>query len=392
VTVVRTLRRTVTGVDELRQTLVLVSAIVCFETILFTVLGPLLPRLADQFDLSKRGAGLLVASYAAGAFLGAVPSGLSGSRIGARATALGGLVLLGTASALFGMATGEVWLFLARLLQGFGCALAWTGGLAWLLARTPRERRGHVVGIALGAAVGGALLGPAVGALAGSIGTRPVFVGLGLPAFALAAWGASMPGGAAEELIPFDVLRRALAQSRLLVSALMIVLAGFLLGVVSALAPLHLARLGWTTTGVGAIFVLAAALNTAVNPMLGRWSDRSGRIVPLRAALVLAFTSSLALASSPGRWLYAAIVFGGVACYALLWTPAMVLLSDVSDERGLGFVAGFALMNLAWSPGQFVGSAFAGAAAQATSDAVPFAVAAALCIAALGSLRWTYSR
>jgi hypothetical protein len=65
----------------------------------------------------------------------------------------------------------------------------------------------------------------------------------------------------------------------------------------------------------------------------------------------------------------------------------MVLLSDAADERGLGFVAGFALMNLAWSPGQLVGSTFAGAVAQATSDAVPFLVAAALCLASLGPLR-----
>jgi MFS family permease len=387
VTVVRTPDGTLTVAAGLQRTLVLVSAIVCFETVLFSILGPLLPHLAERFALSKTTAGVLVAMYAAGALLGAVPSGILAARVGARPTALGGLVLLGAASVLFGVVPGAAWLFVARLFQGVGCALAWTGGFAWLLARTPVERRGRVVGIALAAAVAGALLGPAFGGLAGSLGTRPVFVGLAAPALALAAWGLAIPGAPLEPLGSPAALRRALLHGSLLFSALMIVLAGFLLGVVSVLAPLHLVRLGWTSAGVAAIFVLAAGITTAVTPVLGRVADRAGRIVPLRAVLVLCCAGSVALAFPSGRWVYAVLVLVGVSAYALLWTPAMVLLSDAADARGLGFAAGFALMNLAWSPGQLVGSAFAGAVAQATSDAVPFVVAAGLCLASLGPLR-----
>jgi MFS family permease len=384
--------RTVTGSSRLRRTLVLVSAIVCFETVLFTILGPLLPHLALRFALSKSSAGVLVASYAAGALIGAVPSGLIATRVGAKATALSGLVLLGAASIAFGVAPSAAWLFVARLTQGVGCALAWTGGFAWLLVQTPRERRGQVVGTALAAAVAGALLGPAVGALASSVGTTPVFLALATPAFALAAWGTGIPAGPAQRVVSLETLRRALSQRSLLAAALLLVLAGFLLGVLSVLAPLHLARLGWTAAGIGAIFLLTAALNTAANPVLGRWADRAGRLPPLRTALALSAVGSIGLAWAPGHWTYAAIVFAASAAYSLLWTPSMVLLSDAADERGLGFVAGFALMNLAWSPGQLLGSIFGGVVAQASSDAVPFAVAGVLCIAALASLGWTGMR
>jgi MFS family permease len=383
-TALQALRRTVTGASELRRTLVLVSAVVCFETVLFSILGPLLPRLADRFALSKSGAGVLVAMYAAGAFVGAYPSGVVAARVGAKATALGGLVLLGSASVLFGVAPGVVWLFAARLAQGVGCALAWTGGFAWLLATTPRDRRGQIVGIALAAAVAGALLGPALGGLAGSFGMRAVFVGLAVPALGLAAWGASLTAPPREPLFSPRDLRRSLAHPGLLYAALMIALAGFLLGVLSVLAPLHLAQLGWTSAGVAAIFLLTAGTNAAVTPLVGRWSDRAGRLVPLRAVLVLCCLGSAALALSLGHWAYAVVVFLGGGFYALLWTPAMVLLSDAADERGIGFVVGFTLMNLAWSPGQLVGSAFAGTVADATSDAVPFVVAAAVCVASLG--------
>jgi MFS family permease len=169
----------------------------------------------------------------------------------------------------------------------------------------------------------------------------------------------------------------------------MIALAGFLLGTLGVLAPLHLARLGWTTAGVGTLFLLTAAVNTAVTPVLGRWSDVVGRATPLRTVLVLCVVASVLLALSPGHWGYAAIVFGAACAYVQLWTPGMVLLSDAADESHLGFVAGFTLMNLAWSPGHFVGSLFAGGVGQVTSDAVPFLVAGALCAA---SLRWRVSR
>src|SRR5919198_584578 len=78
----------------MRRVLVFVSAIVCFESTLYTVLAPLLPRFSDQFVLSKAQAGALVAAYAAGALVAAVPSGLLTTRIGVKATAVGGVLRL----------------------------------------------------------------------------------------------------------------------------------------------------------------------------------------------------------------------------------------------------------------------------------------------------------
>jgi len=382
-------RWTVTTREPLRRTLVLVSAIVCFETVLFTVLAPLLPHLAHRFGLSKSAAGVLVACYAAGALLGAVPSGLVAARIGAKATALSGLLLLGAASVAFAVAPGAVWVFAARLAQGAGCSLAWTGGFAWLLVQVPRERRGEAIGTALAAAVAGALLGPVVGTLASAAGMTPVFVAFAVPALALAVWGASIPGGPPQELLSLETFRRALSQTSLIAASLLLALAGFLLGAISVLAPLHLGQLGWSATEIGGVFLLTAAVTTAANPVLGRWADRAGRTAPLRLALALSAAGSAGLASGTGRWAYAGIVLVAGIAYALLWTPAMVLLSDAAAERGLGFVVGFALMNLAWSPGQLLGSTFAGGVAQVSSDAVPYSVAAGLCLAALAALAWT---
>ena len=369
--------------DPLRRTLVLVSAILCFETTMFALLAPLLPQLAKRFDLSKSMAGVLVACYAIGALLGAIPSGLVAGRIGSKRTALAGLVLLAFACVAFGLATNVATAFTARVAQGVGCSLAWTGGLAWLVSQAPRTRRGEVIGVALGAAVAGALIGPAAGALASSVGMRPVFTALAVPAFALAVWGVVIPAGPPEALLSVDVVRRALRRRNLLAASLLIALAGLLLGVISVLAPLRLGGLGWSATGIGAIFLAAAAVSAGANPLVGRWADRAGRIAPLRLALVLALLGSAALAWRSGRWAYAGFVFEAELAYTLLWTPPMVLLSDAAAEAGLGFVVGFALMNLAWSPGLLLGSTFGGGVAQVSTDAVPFAVGGVLCLGAL---------
>ena len=160
----------------MRRLLLLVCAIVAADTAFFTALTPLLPHYADRFGLSKAEAGALVAAYAGGALIGAVPGGLTASRWGPKRGVLIGLTLMSLSSFGFAIA-GNVWMLgISRLLQGFGSVFSWAGGLAWLISTTPRGRRGALLGTAMGAAVFGALLGPVLGALGGLVGVRTTFV------------------------------------------------------------------------------------------------------------------------------------------------------------------------------------------------------------------------
>src|SRR5439155_1726229 len=68
-----------------------------------------------------------------------------------------------------------------------------TSSLAWLVAVAPRERRGELLGTALGAGIAGALLGPALGSAAASVGTRPVFSGVAAVGVAIAAVVVAFP-------------------------------------------------------------------------------------------------------------------------------------------------------------------------------------------------------
>src|SRR3954471_21843963 len=159
----------------LKSLVALVSAIVLCDTIFYSAITPLLPTYADEHGISKTGAGILEATYAAGTLVGAIPAGILAARVGVRATVLLGLALLGISSFVFGVADSILLLDLARFVQGVGGACSWAGALAWLVALSPAERRGELIGTAMGAAIVGALLGPALGALAEGIGTASVF-------------------------------------------------------------------------------------------------------------------------------------------------------------------------------------------------------------------------
>jgi MFS family permease len=362
-----------------RRLLLLVCAITLADTMLYAALVPLLPYYADEFGLSKGQAGLLVGAYAAGAVLGALPGGLAASRFGPRRAVVAGLLLMACASVAFGFA-GDAWtLGLARLAQGFGSALSWAGALAWLVAGTPRSRRGEMLGTAIGAAIFGALLGPALGALAEAAGARPVFLGVSGVALVLVAWALRTPPVDAEPQ-PARTILTALRTPLMLAALWLMVMPALLFGVVSVLVPLELGDAGWSAAAIAAVFIAAAAVEMVIAPLLGRFSDRRGRLLPLRIALgaSIVVVTALALADRPAALVplvvCASIVFGA------FWGPAMALLSDGAERIGLAQGLAFGLMNAAWGGGNSVGPSLGGALADVAGDALPYALMALVCV------------
>ena len=77
-----------------RRLMILAGAIVVVDTMFFAALTPLLPDYADDFGLSKAGAGLLQAAYPLGVLVGSIPSGYIAARFGVKPTAIGALLLI----------------------------------------------------------------------------------------------------------------------------------------------------------------------------------------------------------------------------------------------------------------------------------------------------------
>jgi MFS family permease len=312
----------------------LVSVIVAADTAFFTTLTPLLPHFAHEYGLSKAGAGILIATYAAGVVGGAVPAGRASTRLGPKRGVVAGLVLMSGASVGFALA-GSIWtLALARFLQGAGSAFSWAGGLAWLISATPRERRGATLGAAMGAAVFGALLGPVLGAVADLIGIRPTFLLLSVGGIALLGWAASTEGAPSSDQRLRDAIG-ALRERRLFVGLWLVVLPSLLFGVLIVLVPLRLNDYGWGTIGIGAVFLATTALEMVLNPLLGRFTDRRGRLQPVRAALLGSLVVSLALGWVHRPLLLVPLVLLAGIAYGAFYTPGMALISDGAERAGL---------------------------------------------------------
>jgi len=369
-----------------RRLLLLVATLVCVDTMLFAVLTPLLPRFADEFGLSKGQAGVLVAAYAAGALVGGLPGGVAAARMGAQRAVLVGLSLMCLASLGFAFADGFWTLFAARFLQGCGSAFTWAGSFAWLLAAAPRNRRGELIGSALGAAVFGAFFGPVLGAAAAIVGREAVFVALALLALVLAGWTLQL-----EPLSPEHPSTAAIARAlhnRLFLAGLgLMMLPAFLFGVVSVLGPLRLSHAGWGAAAIGVVWLVGAGVESVLSPVVGRVSDRRGRTFPVRISLALGVIVSLGLAAGPRPLFYVPLITAGAAVYGVLFTPAFALIADGAEREGLPHGMAFGLMNAAWATGALVGPAAGGMIASATGDVVPFLVSAMLCAAALTALR-----
>src|SRR4029078_12377588 len=98
----------------MRRLRAVVGASIFVDALLFTALTPLVPRYADEFDLSKTGAGLLVGAYGAGSSSGAIPGGLAAARFGPKRTVVGALLVLAVASFTFASADTALALGTAR--------------------------------------------------------------------------------------------------------------------------------------------------------------------------------------------------------------------------------------------------------------------------------------
>ena len=370
----------------MRRLLFLTSAVVFFDTLFFAALTPLLPHYVHELHMGKTGAGVLAAAYPAGALVGALPSGIVAGRTGLKRSVIVGLTLVAVCTVLFGFADRPWELDLTRFMQGIASAFSWTGALGWLVSEAPPERRGRLIGQAFAAAVGGGLFGPVVGGVASVAGIEVTFASVAALSIGLVVWTATTHAERPSEPQSPRALIGALRDPGVLGGFWLVALPALLFGVLDVLAPLRLSALGYGAIAIGAVFLGTAFLDIGSNLVVGRVTDRYGTFVPL-AAGALGSAVLAALLPWPGHSLGVAVlvICAGVA-FGIFFTPAMALLTELGERRGLEYGYSAAMINLAWAPGQTLGSAGGGALAHRAGDAVTYLCLAGLCALTLAGL------
>ncbi|HEX2106082.1 MAG TPA: MFS transporter [Solirubrobacteraceae bacterium] len=360
----------------MRRLVLLVGAIVLVDTMFYAAITPLLPTLVDELDLGKNGAGVLTGAYAAGTLLGSLPAGWLIARFGVRPTVLLGLALMSLAGLAFAFGQSVVILDGARFLQGIGGACSWAGGMAWIAEAAPRERRGELLGAAMGAAIFGVQLGPVVGAMAIAVGQEITFASTVAFGVVLACYAWVTPAKGRAEVLgtPASALR----SRSMLAGMWLTALPAVAFGVLDVLAPLRLDELGAGALALGVTFFAAAGVEAVINPLIGRYTDRRGPRTVVRVGLAVTAAALLVIQLPATALEMAVAVVALSGLLGVLWVPAMGLLTGGAERVGLDHGFAFAYFNLAWAAGFSLGSVAGGSLAEVTRDAVPYTAVAAL--------------
>jgi MFS family permease len=369
---------------DVRRLLVFASAMVFFDVAFYAAIAPLLPDYVDEFGLSHAEAGILAAAYAAGTLLASLPAGLIATRLGPRRTVIGGLLLLGGSSVVFGFGEAILLLDAARFAQGVAGALIWSGALTWLITTAPPERRGSVIGTALGTAVAGALIGPVIGSVAAEVGTEAVF-GAVLGISILLAFGAArLPEAGPPEWQPLRDVAAAMVSRPILTATAFVAVPSLMFGAVEVLVPLRIDELGGGHAVIAGGFIAGAALEASLAPIAGRYSDRVGRRIPFVTGIGICACAMVGIAGAQTLGpVLGALIIGSLGA-GICFSPALTMLSEMADSSHLhqGYAAG--LSNMAWALGQTAGALAGGGIASAAGYAVPSLAVAALLIFTAG--------
>lgn len=366
----------------MRRIIAITGTIVFLDAMLFGAIIPLVPHFADRYDLSKLEAGLLLGAYGGGALVGGIPGGLLVGRIGPKHGVLAGLVVLSLASLGFAAAGGALALGVARFVQGVSSATTWAGALAWVAVTVERDRRGQALGTVFGLAVFGFVVGPMFGGVADVVGIRLSFVCVAVVAAALAA-ALAAAAAPARETVRAGAIRRVLHDRAFVGGLWLNTLPALFFGTLDVLVPLLFDAAGHGALAIAAVFVLAGAVEVVVNPVVGRISDRHGRLLPVRVALAasIAVACGFALATEP--LVVALLVVAASVTFGGFYTPGMALVADRAERVGLAQGIGFGVTNTAWAVGALLGPALGGALAEMLGDPAPYILSAGLCAVTL---------
>ena len=198
----------------------------------------------------------------------------------------------------------------------------------------PRARRGQALGTVFGLAVFGFVVGPMFGGVADVVGIRPSFGAVALVAAGLAAAIAAVEAPPRERRRA-GAIARALHDRAFVGGLWLNTLPALFFGTLDVLVPLHLDSLGYGALAIAAVFFTAGLVEVGVNPVVGRISDRHGRLLPVRVALAASIVVAVAIAFATEPLVVAALVVAASITFGGFFTPGMALVADRAEHAGL---------------------------------------------------------
>lgn len=364
------------------------------DMLIYGIAVPVLPQFPAVAAGGDAVTGILFAIYAGGLVAVTPLAGRWVDRTGPRGPLLAGLLGLAAATLLFAWVEALPLLMLARLAQGAAAACSWVAGLALVAATTPLRTRARNLGIVLSAVSMGVLIGPALGGiLADTFGRHAPFLfaaGLALVDGLLRLWLIRPVEQANDDPGTVAGVARVRGAGAICV---IVALGAALVAITEPVLPLRLSELGWSATQTGLVFGAAVFATACTTPIAGALTARVSIAVLAGTGGVMAATGLAVVAVAPaasGLVAGMAILGGGAGLVLGAITPAMTALGAQARPPALG--ASFALFNLAYAIGLFVGPTLGGIITDQAGFPPAMMILAALCIIVALVTSWRLSK
>ena len=280
----------------------------------YEMLRPIISIYASDLGASGIEIGIVFSALVFSAMVLRFPVGRWIDSHGRRGMILVGTIIYTIAPLLYSLCTNTEQLIAVRAFHGIGMATFSTAAVALVVDIVPKNRLGEAMGL-FGISIGTAMsLGPAlVGYLLEVLGFTQTFYVFSIFAFAsfiAATRVRDVPGIITGER---GRLLDALKDVNVLTASTGIFFTAVVWGTIVTFLPLYLYEsLGIAAWGVGIFFTVFALSTIVTRPIIGRLSDRRGRMVVLVPAMCLAAVSTVALgfATEMVFFVVLAVIFG----------------------------------------------------------------------------------
>lgn len=356
------------------------STVVALTVMNMTLIVPVIPAFADEFEVTLAAAAALVSVFAAGRLLFRFWGGVAADRFGARRVAILATLVV-AAGAFVAAVAAEFWMLLvSRAVQGVGVAALGVAANQYLLVMTPRHRLGRATALFQTGIVAGAAVGPFLGGVLADLGDlrtpfwAQVVMGVAIVPVILLTIRDVSP----EDRTVRESLRVAATMLRRPVF-LGVMAMGFSLfflraGARNALLPAYAdIEVGLSATAIGAVVSASSLTSVAAMIPTGRMVDKVGRRpVALAGAFAVAGSVALyALAGSLATLLLVSAVAGLTVGMASI--PLATMVGDLAPEGTEGIAAG--VFRMANDGGWIVGPLVLGSLADSGEWTLGFLVA-----------------
>ncbi len=331
--------------------------------------NPVLPLFIRALDVPMSTVGFIAAASTVVGIVVSLPAGVISDIIGRRRVILIAAIVFATAPFLY-LLVGQPWhLVLVRVYHGFATAILGPVAMA-AVADTFDEKRGERMGWYSSATMVGRFLAPFVGgALIFGGNFHWVYIADGVIGIAALLAAVRLPLSKATSDSVTGALKRGrseiwgdikaiMAHSGILATSAIEAVQYFAFGCLEVFLPIFLdEQAGFSTIEIGSLFTIQIVVATLTKPIMGRFSDRYGR-VPVIIAGLLAGGITMAFMTYSYNYLLLAVLIGffglGLATVTASTSALVADLSRASSHGGaLGVLS--SVMDIGHSTGPMVG-------------------------------------